>query len=151
MPPSGTIYWLLPLVALPAFALSFIAVAYSISRMGWSDFAARHDTSMAAHGPSMIARSLRFDRFFASYNNAVRVSFLPGGLHFSVLFPFSAAHRPFLLPWSSVTRAEREPAWFGERYVVELDDAAGRIRIRFPVAAQALLEAGRKRAQAVAG
>jgi hypothetical protein len=40
----------------------------------------------------------------------------------------------------------RESAWFGERYVVEFDDPAGKVRLRFPVKVEAALHAARRHA-----
>jgi hypothetical protein len=134
-------YLLVPLGVLGMLLLGWTIVPAIIAKMGWSALAAAHGTTFKPAGPRHTARHARFAGLLAGYNNVVRVAFLPQGAHFSVAFPFMAGHQPFLLPWSSLAREALEPAWFGERYVVEFDDPGGRVRLRFAAAVQPALRA----------
>lgn len=136
-------YLIGPFAGLGALVLGLSVVPATISRMGWSALAAAYGVGARPPGLSYIVRSARFGSFFAAYNNVVRVVFTPQGTHLSMVFPFMLDHRPFMLPWSGLVREAHEPAWFGERYVVEFADPAGRVLLRLPVAAQAALRAAR--------
>ena len=143
MQDSAWLYLIGPLAGLGALVVGLSVVPATISRLGWSALAAAHGAADRPQGVSYIVRSARFGGFFAAYNNAVRVVFTPRGAHLSMVLPFMLGHRPFMLPWAALVREGREPAWFGERYVVEFDDPAGRVVLRLPVAAQAALRAAR--------
>jgi len=136
-PAAGALFTLVVLIA--AIGL----VGLMISRIGWHAFAARYASDLPAGEPSFIVRNTRFGGTLASYNNAVRASFLVEGVRLGMLFPFSPGHRPFVVPWSSVRRAGLTPVLWGQRYVVEIEDEAGTIRLRLPPAAQAAVEARR--------
>ena len=38
----------------------------------------------------------------ANYNNTLRIAYSSQGLHLSVVWPFSLAHPPLLIPWRAV-------------------------------------------------
>jgi hypothetical protein len=65
------------------------------------------------------------------------------------MFLFRVGHRPFLLPWASVTKTELKRGFLGTRYELAIDDPAGRIRLWLPPAAEAALVAARGAARKV--
>ena len=129
--------WLAPLAAAGGFVALWLGVSFGISGMGWRAFAMRYPSTSVPSGPFYTAWSARFSSILASYRNVVRVAFLPEGIHFSVFFPFRAGHDPFMLPWSSVKRAEHRQGLIGGRYEIEIDDPAGHISLWLAPAVEA--------------
>jgi hypothetical protein len=73
-----------------------------------------------------------FGIIFACYRNVVRVVFTDAGVYFYAMFLFRAFHPPFLVPWQSVKRVEKKEGFFGHRYRLDIEDAAGEIHVRLP-------------------
>jgi hypothetical protein len=115
------------------FVGMWLVVSASISRDGWRSFAERYPASNRPAGQSYVSPRTRFAGFYARYGNVVRVIFTDDGVYFSVLFLFRAFHSPFLVPWRSVARVERERGFFGDRYRLDIEDAAGEIHVILPL------------------
>ena len=137
------VYWLAPLAGLAGFVVLWLGVCFGVAGSGWSKFARRYATTVVPAGRYFVARSARVGGLFGSYRNVVRVVFLPEGMHLSVMFLFRAGHRPMLLPWSSVARAESKSAFLSRRFELELQDEAGRIRLWLSPAAEAAMAQAR--------
>lgn len=80
----------------------------------------------------------------ARYGNVVRVIFTNEGIYFSVSFLFRAFHPPFLVPWESVTRAEKTTRFFWPCYRIDIADAAGKIHVILPEKIESDLQRFRK-------
>jgi hypothetical protein len=132
--------WIHPLIGLALTLVLAGLVFRMIARMGWREFAARHGYPGPAVGPSFLARRVRFNDHFATYNNAIRVTVLPKGLHFRLGVGLPLAHDPFLMSWRNVVSARRTQTRWGERYVVDLADGEGRIQASLSPQAQAAIE-----------
>jgi hypothetical protein len=135
--------WLAPLGGLLFFAALWLGVCFGVAGSGWQKFARRYATTVAPVGRYFTARSARVGGLFGSYRNAVRVVFMPEGIHFSVMFLFRPGHRPFMLPWGSLAKAELKRGFLGSRYEIEIRDEAGPIRLWLPLAAQGAMAAAR--------
>jgi hypothetical protein len=137
MPDGAQMPWLVPVVFGGLFVALWLGVSFGIAGSGWRAFARRYPTTVVPPGPVYTAWSASFRSILAGYRNAVRVAFLPEGIYFSVLFLFRAGHEPFLLPWASVTRAGLRKVFVATCYELEINDAAGSIRLRLPPKAEA--------------
>lgn len=121
----------------PLFPFFFVGmwliVGASISRDGWRSFAERYPANNRPTGHTYVSPRTRFGGFYARYNNVVRVIFTEDGVYFSTFFLFRPFHPPFLVPWQSVVRAERERGFFGNRYRLDVEDDAGEIHVTLPL------------------
>ena len=124
---TAKLYWLIPLLFAASFAMLWSLVCLALAGSGWRQFAMRYPTQARPSEPSFLARRASFGSLFASYRNIVRLSFLPDGILFGVLFPFRLGHRPFLLPWSSVESAVVRKFWISNYCELKISDPAGRI------------------------
>jgi hypothetical protein len=48
------------------------------------------------------------------------------------MFLFRAFHPPFLVPWANVRRVEKKDGLFRRGYLLDIEDAAGEIRVMLP-------------------
>jgi hypothetical protein len=134
MPPSPTNlekFW-------PFFPLAFVGMwllaSFLIAQMGWRSFSSKYP--IRSRPPGRVYRSpVTTFGFFSSCGNVIRVIFTDAGIYFYVSFPFRAFHAPFLLPWASVRRVEKKEGFFRRGYLLEIEDTAGKIRVRLPLKA----------------
>ncbi|HEY1051455.1 MAG TPA: hypothetical protein VGE39_16900 [Prosthecobacter sp.] len=133
-----------PWLSVPIFPLAFaalwIVISFVISRAGWHAFATRYPAPSRPAGRAYGSPNSWFGRHVpASYNNVVRVIFTDAGIYFYTLFLFRAFHRPFLLPWDSVQKIEKKEIFFKlfRSYHLEIEDPAGKIRVRLPLKVEA--------------
>ncbi len=124
--------WLFVPLFLLFFAGMWVFVGFTISRAGWSSFAARYPASTRPTGKTYVSPNTRFGNYVARYSNVVRVTFTDAGVYFQVLFLFRAFHPPFLVPWTSVKRIEKKKVLFWTRYQMDIDDEPGQIHVILP-------------------
>jgi hypothetical protein len=138
----AALIYLAPLIGLVALGLAFAGIMLVMPRGGWALFAARYGTtsSAAPRGPVLVARGVRINTRITSYNNIVRLTVLPQGLRFSMPSLFAIGHRPFIVPWSDVTHARAVRGLLVTTYEMELENAAGIIRLRLSAGAQGVIE-----------
>jgi hypothetical protein len=136
------LYWLTPLLFAASFATLWSLVCVALAGSGWRQFAMRYPTQARASEPSFLARRASFGSLFASYRNIVRLSFLPDGILFGVMFPFRLGHRPFLLPWSSVESADVRKFWISNYCELKISDPAGRIVVYLAAQAEPAIRLG---------
>lgn len=122
-----------------AFAGAWIFATYFMARSGWRSFARRYSVSAGPRATVCHSPLTRFGSILTTYRNLVEVVFAPDGIHFSVSFLFSLFHAPFLLPWSSVRRIEKTSGIIVERYCLEIEDPAGRMKVWLPLTVEPLL------------
>jgi len=115
------------------FVGMWVFVSFVISRMGWNAFATRYPAETRPTGTAYNSPSTWFGFFLARYGNVVRVIFTEAEVYFYPLFLFRAFHRPFLVPWESVRRVERQKVLFSSRYRVDIEDEAGEIHVILPL------------------
>ena len=120
----------------PFFPVLFVGmwllVSFIISHLGWRSFSSRHAMQTRPPGQAYVSPSSWFGSIFASYRNVVRVVFTDAGVYFYAMFLFRAFHPPFLVPWASVLKVEKRDSFFGQRYRLDIEDAAGEIHVLLP-------------------
>lgn len=85
------------------FAGSWVAVCLLISRIGgWSGLAECYPAAGAPTGRVFRMQSASFGA--GNYSGCLTITASPAGLHFSVIAPFRAGHRPIFLPTSAIRR-----------------------------------------------
>jgi len=110
----------------------WLFVSFGNSQFGWRSFSNRYPTQTRPAGKAYNSPSSWFGRL-GHYHNVVRVIFTDAGVYFYVLFLFRPFHPPFLVPWESVKRVEKRNGFlFGCHYLLEVEDAVGRVRLRLP-------------------
>jgi hypothetical protein len=114
------------------FICLWVCVGFIISRMGWHAFATRYPMQARPSGTAYNSPSSWFGIIFACYRNVVRVVFTDAGVYFYAMFLFRAFHPPFLVPWQSVKRVEKKDGFFGPRFRLDIEDAAGEIHVVLP-------------------
>jgi hypothetical protein len=97
--------------------------------MGWHAFATRYPMQARPSGTAYNSPSSWFGIIFACYRNVVRVVFTDAGVYFYAMFLFRAFHPPFLVPWQSVKGVEKMDGFFGPRFRLDIEDAAGEIHV----------------------
>jgi len=111
-----------------AFMFVLISLADAQAKGGWSSFAKRYP---APTRPAGKAYSVPNWTYCDVHWNArgLRVIFTDTGIYFYMLFYRRLAHPPFLIPWDSVKRVRKEHGFFGAHSVLEIEDAAGKLRL----------------------
>jgi hypothetical protein len=121
-----------PPAFLPFFFVGmWLLVSFIISQFGWRSFSSRYPAHIRPSGIAYNSPSSWFG-ILGHYHNVVRVVFTDAGVYCYVLFLFRAFHPPFLVPWESVRRVEKKDGFFGSYYWVEIENDAGRVRLRLP-------------------
>jgi hypothetical protein len=110
------------------FIFVLISLADAQAKGGWSSFAKRYP---AQTRPDGSAYSVSMWTYCNVHGNArgLRVIFTDTGIYFYKTFPSRLAHPPFLLPWESVKRVEKGYGFFGEYYILEIENAAGKLQL----------------------
>jgi len=124
------------------FVGGWLLVTRLASWTGWSRFAARYPAPARPPGESFNVNSARFG-FWSSYNNAVNCIPTKWGLYLYPFILFRPWHAPFLVPWSSVVSLDRRKPFLFEYLCVDIQDEAGRIRLRMPVKAEDAMRSAR--------
>ncbi len=128
-PPHAAEFW-------PFFPVFFVGmwlfVSFIISQTGWRSFSNRYPVRTRPPGRVYVSPSSRFGNIFASYRNVIRVVFTDAGVYFYVSFLFRAFHPPFLVPWASVRRVEKQDGIFCKRYRLDIEDAVGEMHVLLP-------------------
>jgi hypothetical protein len=133
MTSADALFWALFPVG---FVGLWLLVGFAVSRGGWHRFASRHPAPSRTPGRCHTAPWASFGSVFSSYRNVVRVVFTDAGIHVHALFLFRAFHRPFLVPWTSVRRVERQDRVRFRGYRIDVEDVAGEIHLLLPVAVE---------------
>jgi hypothetical protein len=129
---------LLFLTLIPLFFLGmWTLVVFVVSHMGWRSFSNRYPAQSQPPGQAYSSPSSWFGSIFASYRNVVRVVFTEAGVYFYTMFLFRAFHPPFLVPWASIRRVEKKNGLWGQRYRLDVEDAAGEIHVLLPTTVEA--------------
>ncbi len=131
---------LLPLLVFPFFFAGIWCLAcYTISRLGWSDWAERFRCDRQIPGKSYHGRSGRFS-FRGSYSSILNVVLGAEGVRLSVMLPWRVGHPPLLLPWSMVTGVEEKNYFFFRVLRVTISDSNRKFVFGLPVSAKAEIE-----------
>jgi len=136
MPDISPWVWRILVLTVVGVGGPWLSVVYFFSRFGWRAFAARHPASHRPVGRAYWVPNLNFGVSGAFYKYGVRLIFSPSGVYFRPLFLFRMFHAPFVVPWSSVKRAEKVNVFLQPRYHIEIDDIAGEIRLEVPIEAE---------------
>jgi hypothetical protein len=132
MPPIS----LHPELFLPVIPLFFVGiwtlVCLIVSHRGWRSFSSRYPAESRPPGPAYSSPKTWFGTLRGSYRNSVRIVLTDAGVYFSVLPLFRAFHPPFLVPWASVRRIEKQDGPFRQSYRLDIEDAAGEIHVVLP-------------------
>ncbi len=110
----------------------WILFNFAFSHTGWRAFSRRYPARSRPPGRIYTSPSSCFGSNSAGYNNAVLVVFTEAGVYFYAAFLFRVFHPPFLVPWASVRRVEKKEIFFRRRYQLDIEDAAGKIRVLLP-------------------
>jgi hypothetical protein len=122
----------IPPAIIPFFFVGmWLLVSLINSQFGWRSFSSRYPAQSRPPGVAHNSPSSCFG-FLGHYRNVVRVVFTDAGVYFYVVFLFRAFHPPFLVPWDSVKRIEKKDGFFGSYYWLEIENDAGRVRLRLP-------------------
>lgn len=117
-------------VIMCGFGVLAILISYAdaYARGGWSSFAKRYP---APTQPPGKAHTLSGWTYCNVHWNArgLRVIVTDAGIYFYMLFYRRLAHPPFLVPWESVKGVKKEGGFMGEYSVLEIEDAAGRLKL----------------------
>ncbi len=117
-------------ITISFFAIMFVVISFldAQAKGGWSSFVKRYP---AQTRPAGKAHSVPSWTYCDVHWNArgLRVIFSDSGIYFYMLFYRRLAHPPFLIPWESVKRVKKEHGVFGEYSVLEIEDAAGKLRL----------------------
>jgi hypothetical protein len=126
-------FWpVIPLFFVLFFFGIWTLVCFLVSRRGWHSFSSRYPVESRPPGQAYSATRSWFGSLLGSYKNAVRIVFTDAGLYFYVLFLFRAFHPPFLVPWASVRRIEKQDGPFRQVYRMDIKDVAGEIHVLLP-------------------
>jgi hypothetical protein len=98
------------------FSVFFVAlwcvIFFLISRAsGWASLARRFRATSPFTGQTWAWKKARM-RWGTNYNNCLTIGSDPMGLYLSLMFPFSFAHPPLLLPWQEVSVRRRRSIFF---------------------------------------
>jgi succinate dehydrogenase/fumarate reductase cytochrome b subunit len=112
------------------FAIMFVVISFldAQAKGGWSSFAKRYPAQTRPAGKAYSVPSWTYCNVHWNARG-VRVIFTDAGIYFSMLFYRRLAHPPFLVPWESVKGIKKERRLLGEYSVLEIEDAAGKIRL----------------------
>jgi len=130
-----------PAAGILAFIGASVLVACVVASFGWRRFAKRYGTALPPGEPRCTAYRVRFTAGPMAYNNVVQLSFLPEGLRIGMPMLLRSGHAPFLLPYGSVRELRRKPGWLRGHIEARLEADEGTIRMRLPLAAQAMFAA----------
>jgi len=110
------------------FMFVLISLADAQAKGGWSSFAKRYPARTRPAGSVYSVPSWKYCNVHWNARG-LRIIFTDTGIYFFKIFPSSLAHPPFLLPWESVKRVGKEHGFFGDFLILEIEDAAGRLRL----------------------
>jgi hypothetical protein len=126
LPPD---FWVTVVIILGGvFIFVLISLADAQAKGGWSSFAKRYPAQTRPAGNAYRVPSWTY--CYVHWNaRGLRVVFTDAGIYLYKTFPSSLAHPPFLLPWESVKRVKKGHGFFGEYSILEIEDAAGKLRL----------------------
>jgi len=124
-------------------AVVWIAFIWTIGQFGWAAFAARYPAPAKPAARGFLASQANVGGGLGGYRNVLMARFLSEGVHVQATFPFNFGHRPFLLPWRCLQKAEVERTLFGRRFRVSLRCEIGEMRMTLPEKAQAAFDVAR--------
>jgi hypothetical protein len=111
-----------------AFIFVLISLADAQANGGWSSFAKRYPAQTRPAGKAYSVPSWTYCDVHWNARG-LRVIFTDTGIYFYMLLYRRLAHPPFLIPWESVKRVKKEQGFIGEYSVLEIEDAAGKLRL----------------------
>jgi hypothetical protein len=110
----------LPLIIVGGFiaiVLFWLAVVWAIAQLaGWPRLAEKYPARQPWNPQCWSLQSALF-RNWSQYRGVLRVCADSEGMHLSVLFPFSVAHKPLSIPWHEITGQKKTRFFY---YGVEL-------------------------------
>jgi hypothetical protein len=136
-------YWTFCIII---FCFAFIVVLLSLINSqfsGWNSFAKRYPTQIRPSGNSYRGSMYYFGKMLF-YPRGVRVIFTNGGIYFYMMFLSRVGHQPFLLPWESVERFRKCYGFFENYYLLEINDAVGKVHLDLPKGIEAELSKWQK-------
>ena len=126
-------------VAFPfIFVGMWLFISSMLARMGWVHFAAAYGCETRPIGTSHKVPFACFGGHGARYNGVVRAVVTESGLYLYNFILFRAFHHPFVLPWSSIERAEPYSLLWSRGYTLYIQDSVGtfQMKIRDSLAAE---------------
>lgn len=115
-----------------------------MSRGGWVRFARKYPAAQRPSGAAFAAAvvfnvepkagDINLNRM--KYGGMIRAIPCEAGLSLFPFFLFRVGHRPFLLPWSSVTRMEKGRPFFRQHFGFLIVGSAGTLGVSLPMAAE---------------
>ncbi len=136
--PSPSDIWVF-LVIIFCGVFLFVLIALMVAQVpgGWSSFAKRYPAeSRPAGNAYSVLNCWWWDRSFSRYiydrARGLRVIFTDAGIYFYRMSLSRVGHPPFLLPWESARSVQKGHGVFRNFYVLEIEDAAGKFRLKLP-------------------
>lgn len=116
---------------------AFISLMAGTIPGGWGDFAKHYRAEIRPSGNAYSALGCWWwDRSFSRYiygrSRGLRVILTDAGIYFYRLSLSRVGHPPFLLPWASVKHIWNGYGILGKYYILEIEDAAGKFRLKLP-------------------
>lgn len=125
-------FWIIVVIFFGAVYTGLImAFATSQVRGGWRPFAKRF---RAAKRPAGEAHDVISCWILKLHDNSsgLRVILSDEGIYLYKTFPFRVACPPLLVPWKNVKSVQKGTGFFGEYYILDIEDTAGTVRLNLP-------------------
>jgi hypothetical protein len=87
-----------------------ILVTYTISKMGWTDLAARYETEPTFEGTRVGIISATVNR--ANYKNSLVLKYNQDGFYLRPVIFFRLFHKPLFIPWSEIKEVRTKKILF---------------------------------------
>lgn len=125
-------FWIIMAAVFGAVYLGLLlAFATTQVRGGWRSFAKRFRARNRPPGDAHDVISCWIVKLHDN-GGGVRVILSDEGIYLYKTFPFRLGCPPILLPWKNVRSIQKGIGFFGDYYIVEIEDAAGTIRLNLP-------------------
>ncbi len=122
-------FWLIVVVIFAGvFLVVLISYADAQAEGGWSSFVKRYPAKTKPAGNACRVPSWTYCDVHWNARG-LRVIFTDEGIYFFKPFRGRLAHPPFLLPWKSVKGIKKERGFMGEYLALEIEDAAGKLKL----------------------
>lgn len=122
--------WFFPLFVLMWLAISGLLALIS----GWHGLAGQFPDQPSATGERFrfAAAAIGWPWLPVSYSGCLFLTFAPGGMRMSILFPFRLLSPPMFIPWTAVESIVERRLLFWRSTVLTLRDNGTRIRLYGP-------------------
>ncbi len=92
------------------FIVGGISICYIISKMGWTDLAAKYETSPEFIGTKIGLISANINS--ANYKNSLILKYNDEGIFLRPIFLFRLFHKPILIPWQEIKSIRTKKNFF---------------------------------------